>query len=102
MGTHAPALRTSECTLRVTVAALMRACGETQTSLAAGLRLTQGQVSRKQSGRASWSLGDIDRLSAHYGIPVPDLLCGPTHAIEQLPPRRLAAVIGGSQVVIPV
>ncbi|WP_331720081.1 helix-turn-helix domain-containing protein (plasmid) [Streptomyces sp. NBC_01136] len=93
---------TSERTLRITVAALMRACGENQTKLAAGLRLTQGQVSRKQNGRAIWSLGDLDRLSAHYSVPVPDLLCGPTHAVRKLPHVRLAAVVGGSQEVITV
>jgi len=90
----------SEETLRVTVAALMRATGENQTSLARGLRITQGAVSRKQVGKASWSLGDVDRLSAHYGVPVPDLLCGPTHAVEQLPHIRRAAIIGGSQSVL--
>lgn len=87
----------SEQTLRVTVAALMRATGENQTSLARGLRITQGQVSRKQVGKAAWSLSDIDRLSAHYGVPVPDLLCGPTHAVEHLPHVRRAAVVGGLQ-----
>jgi len=95
-------LSTSEAMLRVTVAALMRACGENQTALARGLRITQGQVSRKQTGAAAWSLGDVDRLSTHYGIPVPDLLCGPTHAVQKLSPARLAAVVGGSQEVITV
>ncbi|MFI9005489.1 helix-turn-helix domain-containing protein [Streptomyces sp. NPDC053541] len=102
MGKFATALSTSERTLRITVAALMRACGETQTTLAVGLHITQGQVSRKQRGQAAWSLGDIDRLSAHYGIPVPDLLCGPTHAVQKLSPLRIAAVVGGSQEVITV
>ncbi|MEV7842237.1 helix-turn-helix domain-containing protein [Streptomyces albidoflavus] len=102
MGKFAATPSTSEGTLRVTVAALMRACGENQTSLAAGLRITQGQVSRKQTGTAAWSLGDIDRLSAHYGIPVPDLLCGPTHAVGKLSHRRLASVVGGSQEVIAI
>jgi hypothetical protein len=90
----------SEQTLRVTVAALMRATGENQTSLARGLGITQGQVSRKQGGGAAWSLTDIDRLSVHYSVPVPDLLCGPTHALECLPHIRRAAVIGGSQEVL--
>ncbi|MFK0296897.1 acyltransferase [Streptomyces sp. NPDC090442] len=88
--------------LRITVAALMRATGDNQTSLAVGLRITQGQVSRKQSGQAAWSLGDLDRLSAHYGVAVPDLLCGPTHAVERLSSHRLAAVVGGSREVIAV
>ncbi|MFE6165461.1 helix-turn-helix domain-containing protein [Streptomyces sp. NPDC056486] len=87
----------SERTLRSTVAALMHHTGENQTDLARGLRLTQGQVSRKQNGRASWSLPDLDRLSAHYGIPVPDLMCGPSRAVEMLPAVRRAATIGGSQ-----
>ncbi|MFI7142887.1 helix-turn-helix domain-containing protein [Streptomyces massasporeus] len=95
-------LSTTEAMLRVTVAALMRATGENQTELARGLRLTQGQVSRKQTGAAAWSLGDVDKLSNHYGIPVPDLLRGPTYAVEQLSYARRTAVIGGSQGVIAV
>ncbi|MGW2456791.1 helix-turn-helix domain-containing protein [Streptomyces sp. NPDC001704] len=102
MGKFAAALSSSERQLRITVAALMRACDENQTSLAAGLGITQGQVSRKQRGQAAWSLGDLDRLSAHYGIPVPDLMRGPTEALQMLDPRRLAAVVGGSQKVIAV
>ncbi|MGW2227491.1 helix-turn-helix domain-containing protein [Streptomyces formicae] len=92
----------SQQTLRITVAALMRATGENQTALAKGLRLTQGQVSRKQTGAASWSLDDVDRLSEHYGIPVSELWCGPTHAVEQLPQVRRAALTGGSQRVLTV
>lgn len=97
MGKFGSTLSTSEGTLRITVAALMRACGENQTKLADGLGLTQGQVSRKQAGLAAWSLGDIDSLSRHYGIPVPDLMAGPTHAVEQLPHVRRASLVGGSQ-----
>ncbi|MEW1551473.1 helix-turn-helix domain-containing protein [Streptomyces tsukubensis] len=92
----------SEKTLQLTVNALMFATGENQTVLGKGLRITQGQVSRKQNGGASWSLGDIDRLSAHYGIPVPDLLCGPSHAVEKLPAHRRAAVLGGGQTTLSV
>ncbi|MFI1890510.1 helix-turn-helix domain-containing protein [Streptomyces jumonjinensis] len=95
-------LSNSESTLRVTVAALMRACGDTQTSLAKGLRITQGQISRKQNGQAAWSLGDVDALSKHYGVPVPDLMSGPTRAVEMLPHIRRAATIGGVQSVITV
>ncbi|MBK6017601.1 helix-turn-helix transcriptional regulator [Streptomyces sp. MBT53] len=102
MGKLGNAASTSEATLRITVAALMKACGENQTKLAKGLRITQGQVSRKQNGKAVWSMGDIDKLSAHYGVPVPDLLCGPSHAVSKLSPRRLADMIGGSQEVITV
>lgn len=93
----------SEATLRVTVAALMRVCGENQTALAKGLRLTQGAISRKQTGGAAWTLHDVDRLSAHYGIAVPDLLAGPTRAVDHLhPARRSANMIGGTQTTVPV
>ena len=89
-------------TLRLTVAALLRATNENQTDLGRGLRLTQGQVSRKQSGTAAWTLDDVDRLSAHYGIPVPDLLAGPSRACELLSPRRRASLVGGRQSTIAV
>lgn len=102
MGKFGNSLSTTEGELRITVAALMKACGENQTKLAEGLRITQGQVSRKQNGKAVWSMGDIDKLSVHYGIPVPDLLSGPSHAVRKLSPRRLADMIGGSQEVIAV
>ncbi|MEU7153856.1 helix-turn-helix domain-containing protein [Streptomyces sp. NPDC045456] len=95
-------MASSEQMLRVTVAALMRATGENQTLLAKGLRITQGAVSRKQRGGAAWSLADIDRLSAHYGIPVPDLLCGPSHAVDRLPHARRAAMIGGTQSILSI
>jgi transcriptional regulator with XRE-family HTH domain len=93
-------MSSSERHLRLTVAALMYATGETQADLGRGLRLSQGQVSRKQAGESSWSLSDLDRLSAHYGIPVPDLLCGADHAVRLLPPARRAASIGGTQTTI--
>lgn len=89
--------------LRLTVAALMFATGETQADLARGLRLSQGQVSRKQSGGikgSSWSLDDLDKLSAHYAIPVPELLRGADHAVSQLPAARRSACIGGIQTTI--
>ncbi|WP_426361660.1 acyltransferase [Streptomyces sp. E-08] len=66
--------------LRLTVAALMARTGERQTDLAAGIGQAQTQVSRKQSGRAHWSLEDVDLLAAHYRLHPLDLLAGPTHA----------------------
>ncbi|MFC8896641.1 helix-turn-helix domain-containing protein [Streptomyces cinereoruber] len=86
--------------LRLTVAALLYATGERQADLAAAVGITQGQVSRKQSGTALWSLDDLDRLSVHYGIPVPDLLCGADHAVRRLPVARRAAHLGGTQTAI--
>ncbi|MGW2016655.1 acyltransferase [Streptomyces sp. NPDC001927] len=70
--------------LRLTVAALMTRTGERQGDLAAGLGQSQAQVSRKQSGRAHWSLEDVDLLAAHYRLHALDLLAGPTHAVGVL------------------
>ncbi|MFE2012586.1 helix-turn-helix domain-containing protein [Streptomyces sp. NPDC059491] len=66
--------------LRLTVAALMARAGERQHDLAVALGQSQAQVSRKQSGRAHWSLEDVDLLAAHYDMHVLDLMAGPTHA----------------------
>ncbi|MET7987389.1 helix-turn-helix transcriptional regulator [Streptomyces sp. NPDC005281] len=74
--------------VRVTVAALMHATGESQERLAGVLGVTQAQVSRRQSGTAAWSLDDCDRLAVHYGIDVLDLLAGPSRACEALPAAR--------------
>ncbi|MFF9070667.1 acyltransferase [Streptomyces sp. NPDC014891] len=70
----------TEEVLRLTVAALMARTGERQNDLAAGLGQSQAQVSRKQSGRAHWSLEDVDLLAAHYRLHPLDLLASPTHA----------------------
>ncbi|MEV6671375.1 helix-turn-helix domain-containing protein [Streptomyces sp. NPDC051162] len=80
-----------EESLRLTVAALMQATGESQRSVAAVLGLTQTQVSRRQSGAISWSLRDVDALAEHYDVAALDLLAGPTRACEVLPARRRTA-----------
>ncbi|MFE2727095.1 helix-turn-helix domain-containing protein [Kitasatospora sp. NPDC059327] len=90
----------TEDLLRATVAALLRATGESQGDLASGLGLSQAQVSRKLAGRCGWAVADLDRLSTHYGIAVVDLVVGPTHALRLLPDKRRAAVVGGTQTVI--
>lgn len=77
-----------EESLRLTVAALMQATGESQRAVASVLGLTQTQVSRRQSGAASWTLSDVDALAGHYGIAALDLLAGPTRACEVLPAAR--------------
>ncbi|MFB7867892.1 acyltransferase [Streptomyces sp. NPDC056069] len=74
----------SEDILRLTVSALMLQAGERQGDLAAALGQSQAQVSRKQSAKAHWSLGDADLLAAHYRLHVLDLLAGPTHAVGVL------------------
>ncbi|MFJ7067919.1 acyltransferase [Streptomyces sp. NPDC101115] len=70
--------------LRLTVSALMTQSGERQGDLAAGLGQSQAQVSRKQAGKAHWSLEDVDLLAAHYRLHQLDLLAGPTHAVGVL------------------
>ncbi|MFJ5812276.1 helix-turn-helix domain-containing protein, partial [Streptomyces sp. NPDC093093] len=90
----------TEETLRVTVTAITHRTGEQQADVAAALGLTQSQISRRQRGLASWSLADCDRLAAHWGMPVLDLLAGPTHALSRLPADRVAA--GGTQTLLPL
>ncbi|MFE1335850.1 helix-turn-helix domain-containing protein [Streptomyces microflavus] len=93
-------MSSTEQHLRVTVAALMYATGEDQRTLAEGLGLSQSQISRKQTGHAAWSLTDLDRLAAHYGMTVIDLLRGADHAVSRLPDGRRAAAIGGVQTML--
>ena len=83
--------------LRATVALLMRAAHDTQTTLAVALRLTQGQVSRKQAGRSEWTLPDCERLAAHYGITVPELLSGRQAALHGAQPGIQARLLAGSR-----
>jgi transcriptional regulator with XRE-family HTH domain len=78
--------------VRSAVAALLHATGESQTELAAALGVSQAQVSRRQSGSATWSLTDCDAVAAHYGIDALDLLAGPTRATEALPVGRRRVV----------
>ncbi|NDZ80098.1 acyltransferase, partial [Streptomyces sp. SID10853] len=80
--------------------ALAHRTGEQQSALAAALGLTQSQISRRQRGKAAWTLTDVDRLAAHWGMPVLDLLAGPTHALAKLPADRVAA--GGQQTLVPL
>ena len=77
-----------EESLRLAVAALMQATGDSQRSVAAVLGLTQTQVSRRQSGVVSWSLRDVEVLAGHYGIGALVLLAGPTRACHLLPADR--------------
>ncbi|MEU0985010.1 helix-turn-helix domain-containing protein [Streptomyces griseus] len=90
----------TEATLRLTVAVLMHLTSERQADLAAGLGLNQTQTSRKQAGTTSWSLADVDRLSAHYGIPVGDLLAGVARAAHCLPASRRAPAPCAAQLTI--
>jgi len=94
-------MSSTEAHLRLTVAALMYATGELQADLGRGIGLSQGQVSRKQSPKGSaWTLDDLDKLSAHYGIAPADLLRGADYAVSLLRPARRSAVIGGTQITI--
>nr|WP_093808367.1 helix-turn-helix domain-containing protein [Streptomyces sp. Ncost-T6T-1] len=78
----------TEEALRATVTAIAHRTGEQQADIAAALGLTQSQISRRQRGLAAWTLSDCDRLAAHWGIPVLDLLAGPTRALTCLPAGR--------------
>ncbi|MEU8489512.1 acyltransferase [Streptomyces sp. NPDC048641] len=89
----------TEDLLRLTVTALMSRTGERQGDLAAALGQAQAQVSRKQNGKQHWTLEDVDRLAAHYGLGVLDLLAGPTHAVTALASSRHA---GGVQASLPL
>ena len=74
----------TETVLRATVTAVRERTGEHQADLAAAIGLSTTGLSRRQSGKASWKLEDIDRLAAHWGIAVPDLLTGTAHALTCL------------------
>lgn len=93
-------MSTEEC-LRLTVAALMQLTGERQPDVAVAIGLTQPQLSRRQSGKASWTLSDCDRLAAHWGMSTLDLLSGPTHAAGCLPATR-RSTITGTQTTVPM
>ncbi|MFF1690740.1 acyltransferase [Streptomyces sp. NPDC058254] len=88
----------TEDLLRLTVTTLMSRTGERQGDLAAALGQAQAQVSRKQNGKQHWTLEDVDRLAAHYGLGVLDLLAGPTHAVTALASGR----DGGVQASLPL
>jgi hypothetical protein len=78
--------------LRGTVDVLMRAGNDDQAAIGRAIGLTQGQVSRKQNGKAAWTLDDCDRLAAYWSITVPQLLSGSPVALDAAWPaikRRL-------------
>lgn len=85
MPTNVARMMGLEDTLRVTVAAIVQVTRENQDALAGVLGVARSQVSRKQAGRAAWTLQDVDRLAAHWGMGSLDLLSGPSHAVSQLP-----------------
>ena len=81
--------------VRLAVAALMYATGETQADVARAVGRDQTAISRRQAGATAWSLADIDLLAAHYGMHAADLLRGADHAVAHLPAHRRAATLGG-------
>ncbi|WP_130798097.1 helix-turn-helix domain-containing protein [Streptomyces otsuchiensis] len=87
--------------LSLTVLALMRATGERQRDLATALGMAQPTLSQRLSGDRPWTLADLDGLSAHYGVPVPDLVAGVDAAVRRLPAARRATTVGGTQTTIP-
>ncbi len=94
-------MTSTERDLMATVALVLYLTGETQRELAAAIGLGQAQISRRQAGVTPWSVADLDRLSRHWAIPVPDLVAGPEHAARRLPASRRAQTLGGTQTTIP-
>ncbi|MGP3951270.1 hypothetical protein [Streptomyces sp. 7N604] len=72
--------------LRRSVDALLKATGQTQVELAAGIDLPHYAVSRRQS-HSPWSFDEADRIAVHFGVPVLKLLAGPAEACEALANR---------------
>lgn len=57
---------------------------ETHEQVAAVLGFTRPALSARLNGRTAWSLNDIDRLAAHYGIPPGQLLAPPPNVLDKL------------------
>lgn len=93
-------MTSTERDLRLTIATLRRATGETQADLAAGIGIQPDQVSRKGQGKRPWSVRDLHHIAAHYQMAPSDLLCGMDHAVRRLPAHRRADTIGGTQTTI--
>lgn len=73
-----PPLRASEAARRRVLAS-----GERQPTLAKVLGISQAQVSRRLSGQVPFTLADLDKLAAHLGIPVAELLEAPASLVDQ-------------------
>ena len=56
------------------VRAEMARRGETQTTLAAKIGLTQSGLSRRLTGEAEWTINDIYGLAAVFGVPLSTFL----------------------------
>jgi hypothetical protein len=79
--------------VRLTVTALLQHTGEKPGDISKSTGLSQTQISRKRGGQRGWSLDDLDLLAEHYGITVADLVQGPTHAVQSLPPDRAKLIL---------
>lgn len=69
--------------VRATIGRLMGAHRENQEILAEAIGLSQGQVSRKQSGVSPWNVDDLEKVAAHYGITVVELLADEVTALTR-------------------
>lgn len=78
--------------------------GESHEDVAGVVGLTRPAVSARLNGRTPWSLGDVDKLAAHYGVSastfldeVPDVMTrlrmpgGPLDPLGRRRRRRRAA-----------
>jgi transcriptional regulator with XRE-family HTH domain len=55
---------------------LMTDFGRTQANVATALGVSQPQVSQRLLGKTAWSIEDLDRLSAYFGVTVAELVGG--------------------------
>lgn len=76
--------------IRASVAAVMNITGETYTDIGRAVDLADTLVSRRQRGLTSWRVSDLGRLADHWGIPPCSLISGPSDALAELDPARVA------------
>lgn len=78
---------------------LLRRCGESITDLAASLGQDRTNISAKVHGSRLWTVDDLDRIAAHFGISLLELLAGTQVALDALPHQRRAST--GRQTALP-
>jgi hypothetical protein len=76
--------------IRASIAAVMQVTGENLTDLGNRVGLSKVLVSRRQRGDAPWRVADLGYLADHWGIPPCSLISGPSDAIAELSPKRIA------------
>lgn len=75
-------------TISAVVRLLMTLRNERQSDVALALELPRVSVVNRLAGRTRWTSDDLDRLSAHFGVPVSVLV---TQAADLVSPELVAA-----------